>query len=162
MLIISKSSKRIYLLVQLKRARVPDREIVNFYRTCICPVLEYASTVFHSSLPKYLSDEMEQVQKRALRIVYPSMHYNEALIESGLETLCARRYAACVKLFNVILNYPNHRLNELVSRSSSHLNYNLCKEKNFLIPKFFTNHFRKFFVVSSCLNDQNYLIGFIF
>ena len=105
---MSKRSKRIYLLVQLKRAKVPDREIVNFYTTCIHPILEYASTVFHYSLPKYLSDEMERVQKRALRIVYPSMHYNEALIESGLETLCARRYAACVKLFTVILDDPNH------------------------------------------------------
>ena len=113
----------------MKRAKVPDREIVNFYTTCIRPILEHASTVFHYSLPKYLSDEMERVQMRALRFVYPSMHYNEALIESGLETLCARRYAACLKLFNVILDDPNHRLNELVPRSSSYLNYNLRKER---------------------------------
>ena len=125
------------LLKLLYTAKVPDREIVNFYTACIRPILEYASTVFHYSLPKYLSDEMERVQKRSLRIVYPSMHYNEALIESGLETLCARRYAACVKLFSVILDDPNHRLNELVPRSSSHLNYKLREEKNLLMPKFF-------------------------
>ena len=104
--------------------------------------------VFHYSLPKYLSDKMERVQKRVLRILYyPSMHYNEALIESRLETLCARRYTACVKLFNVILDDPNHRLNELVPRSSSHLNYNL--------RKVFYRSFWKLFFVSSCLNDQN-------
>ena len=115
--IISKSSKRIYLLVQLKRAKVPNKEIVNFYTICIRPILEYASTVFHYSLPKYLSDELERVQKRALRIVYPSKHYNEALSESGLATLYARRHAVCVKLFNQILDDPNHKLNELVPRS---------------------------------------------
>ena len=81
--------------MQLKRAKVPDKKIVNFYTTCIRPILEYASTVFHYSLPNYLSDEMERVQKRGFRIVYPSMNYNEAFNESGLQ---ARRCAACVKL----------------------------------------------------------------
>ena len=152
--IISKSSKRIYLLVQLKRAKVPNKEIVNFYTICIRPILEYASTVFHYSLPKYLSDELERVQKRALRIVYPSKHYNEALSESGLATLYARRHAACVKLFNQILDDPNHKLNELVPRSVSPLSYNLRKKKNFLIPKFCTDRFRNSFIVNSCLNEQ--------
>ena len=49
------------LLKLLYTAKVPDREIVNFYTACIRPILEYASTVFHYSLPKYLSDEMERV-----------------------------------------------------------------------------------------------------
>ena len=70
------------------------------------------------------------------------MHYNEALIESGLETLCAGRHATCVKIFNLILVYPNHRFNELVPRSSSSLNFNLRKKKNFSSPKFSTDRFR--------------------
>ena len=53
------------------------------------------------------------------------------------------------------LDDPNHRLNELVPRLSSHLNYNLRKEKNLLIPKFFSDRFRNSCIVSSCLNDQN-------
>ena len=110
---ITKNSKRIYLLVQLKRAKVPDKKIANFYTTCIRPILEYASTVFHYSLPSYLSDEIERVQKRVFRIVYPSMNYNEAFNERGLQ---ARRRAACMcETFNLIFADPNHRLNELVS-----------------------------------------------
>ena len=37
-----------------------------------------------------------------------AMLYNEALFESDLETLYARRHAACVKLLNLILDDPNH------------------------------------------------------
>ena len=80
--IIFKSSKRIFLLGQLKRARVPDKVILQFYSSCIRSILEYALTAFHYALPKYLSDEIERVQKRALRIAYPFAHYKDGLIES--------------------------------------------------------------------------------
>ena len=54
--IVTKSSKRIYLLVQLKRAKVAIQDVLQFYTVCIRPILEYASTVFHYSLPKYLNN----------------------------------------------------------------------------------------------------------
>ena len=37
----------------------------------------------------------------------------------------------CETQFNLILDGPNHRLNELVPRSSFLLNYNLRKKKTF-------------------------------
>jgi hypothetical protein len=58
--IVAKSSKRIYLLVQLKREKVAIQDILQFYTVCIRPILEYASTFFHYSLPKYLSDEIDE------------------------------------------------------------------------------------------------------
>ena len=50
------------------------------YTTCIRPVLEYACPVFHHSLPQYLSNEMERLQKRALRIIQPDLSYAEAQV----------------------------------------------------------------------------------
>lgn len=61
--IVSKCSKRLYLLVQLKRAKVPKKDIIQFYTTCIRPVLEYTSAVFHYSLPHYLSADIEPCPK---------------------------------------------------------------------------------------------------
>jgi hypothetical protein len=40
--VIKKANKRLYFLVLLKRADVPARDIINFYNTCIRPVLEYS------------------------------------------------------------------------------------------------------------------------
>ena len=82
------------------------------------------------------------------------MHYNEALFKKTPETLCARRHAAYVKLFNLILDDPNRRLNELVPRSSDLLDYNLRKKNNISISKFSTDRLRNSFIFSSCLNEQ--------
>ena len=60
--IIKKANKRIFFIVQLKGAKIPTKEILNFYCCCVRPVLEYACEVFHFALPKYLSDNIERVQ----------------------------------------------------------------------------------------------------
>ena len=60
---------RLYFLRQLKCAKVPTNDLLSFYTTCICPVAEYACPVFHTALPQYLSDQLERLQKRALRII---------------------------------------------------------------------------------------------
>ena len=60
-----KCSSRLYFLRQLKRSGVAPSELVQFYVTCIRPVLEYASPVFHRSLPNYISEDLERIQRRA-------------------------------------------------------------------------------------------------
>ena len=79
---IKKVNKRLYFLVLLKRAGVSYKDIVNFYCTVIIPVLEYCSPIFHHSLPDYLSDDLERVQKRALSIIAPDKSYKHIHIFS--------------------------------------------------------------------------------
>ena len=67
---VTKAAKRLYFLIQLKRAHVPAKDLVCFYIACIQSVLLYACQVFHYSLPEYLSSAVERVQKRAMRIIY--------------------------------------------------------------------------------------------
>ena len=50
---VKKASKRLYFLVQLKRAKLPCWDLVLFYATCIRSILVYAATVFFYALPKY-------------------------------------------------------------------------------------------------------------
>ena len=68
--IVQKAGKRIYLLKQLKRADVDPKSLIRFYCSCIRSVLQYACQAFHTSLPQYLSDDIEHIQKKALRIIY--------------------------------------------------------------------------------------------
>ena len=82
--VTSKAPKRLYLLSQLKRAGICASDLVLFYRSTIRSVLEYAWQVFHSSLPYYLSEELERIQKRALRIIFPYASYNSALKEADI------------------------------------------------------------------------------
>ena len=60
--IVSRASKRIYFLVQLKRAKVEVNNLVKFYKTCIRSLLQYCCAVFHDSLPDYLHQRLERVQ----------------------------------------------------------------------------------------------------
>ena len=82
--ITCKASKRLYLLRLLKRAGVDLHSLVQFYCACIRSVLEYACQAFNSSLPAYLSNQIERIQKQALRILCPVESYSEALIITGL------------------------------------------------------------------------------
>ena len=50
-MICKKVATRLYFLKQLKRAKVRTKHLLNFYTTCIRPVVEYACPVFHTTLP---------------------------------------------------------------------------------------------------------------
>ena len=66
--VIKKTSKRLYFLLQLKRAHVPKNDLVTFYTTCVRSVCDYAVQVFFSSLPLYLINDLERVQKERYQL----------------------------------------------------------------------------------------------
>ena len=43
---------------------------INVYVSVVRPVLEYACPVLHINLPQYLSDNIEVIQKRALKCIF--------------------------------------------------------------------------------------------
>ena len=86
--VCKKFSSRLYFLRQLKRAKLPlSKDLLLFYVTCIRPVAEYVCVVFHDSLPKYLSDDLEKLQKRACRIILPGHSFENAINELSLTSL---------------------------------------------------------------------------
>ena len=100
---VKKASKRLYILVQLKRAKLPCRDLVLFYAISVRSILVYAAPVFFYALTKYLQCELEQVQKRALLIICPSLSYNEALNEAGIPTIISCCEDICDKVLNAAL-----------------------------------------------------------
>ena len=66
--ICKKTAKRLYALHLLKRSSIPTDKLVRILITCMRLVLEYSCEVWHYFLPQYLSDEIERIQRRALRI----------------------------------------------------------------------------------------------
>ena len=111
---IKKASKRLYFLRQLKRARVPTSDLVRFYTCCIRSVCDYAVPVFHSSLPNYLINDLERVQKRALSIICPHLSYNESLAFLDMDSLFDHHSFLCSSLFSKILDDEEHKLHHLL------------------------------------------------
>ena len=61
--IVKKAGKRLYMLYQLKRAGITQKDLVTVYVSVERAVLEYACPVWHTNLPQYLSDNIEVIQK---------------------------------------------------------------------------------------------------
>ena len=95
--IFKKANKRLYTLHVLKKSGLNIMQLVQVYCSIVRSVLEYACPVW-AALPKYLDDAIESVQKRALRIILPNCHYDDALIQSGIITLSQRREEACTNV----------------------------------------------------------------
>ena len=159
--IIKKANKRLFCLVQLKKAKLPEPAIINFYCCCIRPILEYAAQIFHHSLPKYLADELERVQKRSLAIIFRGKPYNECLQESGLTTLRERRQAMCKKRFNQITSDSNHKLHNQITSDSNHKlppenksKYSLRHPRTYKLPIIHTNRFKNSFLPSMLFDSS--------
>jgi hypothetical protein len=58
--------------------------------TCIRPITEYVCAVFHNGLPKYLSGEIERIQKRAMQIIFPNINYLDVLSQIRTRVLANR------------------------------------------------------------------------
>ena len=93
--IVKKGSKRLYAIRALKKCGLTDRQLILVYCSIIRSVLEYASPAW-AGLTQYLSDQIESIQKRALKIIFPSLCYEDALKKSGLILLRQRREDACI------------------------------------------------------------------
>ena len=81
--VTKKANKTLYSLRILKRCGIPRSSLVKVYSSLIRPVLEYAVPVWQN-LTQVLACSLENVQKRALHIIFPTSNYPDALVAAGL------------------------------------------------------------------------------
>ena len=98
--IVSKASKRLYILRVLKRSGIPREDLINIFYALVRSVLEYACVTWSTSLSIiiYLKDKIERVQKRALRILFPALSYRDAIVAANSTRLNVRRDELCKKV----------------------------------------------------------------
>ena len=147
--IIAKASKRMYMLYQLKRSGINQNDLLTIYVSVIRPVLEYACPVWHSCLPKYLSDNIEFIQKRSLKTIYPGNDYSTCLTLCGLPTLFTRRKTLCEAYFNKIKR-NDHKLHDLLP-AERNVQYDFRNMNILPVPYARTNRFKNSFI-PWCLN----------
>ena len=145
--VVKKANKRLYCLIQLKRASVPIPDIVNFYCTCIRPTLEYGAEVYHHSLPKYLGNELERVQRRSLAIIFPGKECNQTLQLSGLKSSYDRRQDLCKRLFQSVAKDVSHKLHKFLPLKNEPM-YNLRHKRAYNLPLIHTKRFQNTFIPS--------------
>ena len=71
--------------------------------------MDYAVPAFHFSFAKYLMQELERIQKRAMSIICPGVNYHEALVIMNVKELATHHDEICESLFHTIVNDNNRR-----------------------------------------------------
>ena len=87
-----KYRKRLWMLRNLKRAKIDAREILSAYCCFLRPVIEYCCNVYHSMLNISQSSRIENLQYSALKIIYGYDKTKTDLLElAKIPTLEKRR-----------------------------------------------------------------------
>ena len=98
--LVKRANARIRLLHKLVEFEVPQEDLINIYVLYVRSILEQSCQVWHRSLSLENFQDLERVQKNALRIIlkYDYLSYSNALNATGLATLFERRSQLCLKL----------------------------------------------------------------
>ena len=150
--IVSKASRRLHLLRELKRAGLSTKYLLTCYFSIVRSTTEYACQVWSTSLTNEQSHAVETIQRRAMQIISPHKTYEEALHEHRLVTLQQRRNDLCNRLFKYIQN-SSHRLNSLLPLQHNP-GYQLRHSKKYPLPLVKTNRFKSCFINWCLYNCQ--------
>ena len=114
--ITKKGSKRLHILRVLRCSLIPANDLLKVYLSLIRPVLKYYCPIWHPNLPIYLSDRIERIRRRAFRIMYPTLSYEDALRTTCCTRLSIRRNHLCLKTFETINSNTNSKLAHLLPK----------------------------------------------
>ena len=107
---LKSAARKLYFLVQLKRARVPPVDLVAYYCVCIRSSIDYACPVSHYALLKYLREDLERLQKRALSCIFPGISYSTALARANISSIHDRHDMLTKKQFKALMDNPDCKL----------------------------------------------------
>ena len=152
---IKKASRRLYFLVQLKRAILPSEDLVQFYNlyqggnrlcnTCVLP--------FPPSVPKIRTDTFGE---KSTSIIIPREDYQTAINKLGIKPLQIHHEYLYEKLFQAAIFDPSRKISKLLPRKHE-AKYDLRKNRTFEVPRTRTNRLKNTFIFSKCnsLNSDN-------
>ncbi len=127
-------------------------EFVQYYTSVIRTVLEYACPVWFTSVKHTCHMwELEHIQIRSSKIIFPEQSYKEALIQSNLYTLEVRLTKLCSNFFNNMKN-ESHRLHYLLPVTDNRRQ--LRHTRKYELPKCRSERFKHSFVTYSLFNFQ--------
>jgi hypothetical protein len=154
-LICNKINQRLFFLRKLKRAKMSSGDLVAYYCTTIRPVVEYACAVWHSSLTEGQSEQLEQLQRRAIKTIFgASLDHEIACMIFDLDpTLASRRESHTRRLFKQLCDNPCHCLHHLLpEKRDPEILKRLRNAKTYEPPFARTTRFQKSFLIH-CLNN---------
>ena len=111
--LVKKGHYAMRTLVAMRRLGFPVYQLKTAYLTFIRPILEYACPVWGPQVHHidYLSDDLEGIQKRAVKIILCDKYvdYSSALKSLEIPSLRDRRFQLMIRFGQFLLSSPVHR-----------------------------------------------------
>ena len=131
----------------------------DIYILYIRSILEQSSVVWHSSLTKENEEDLERVQKSAVRIILGKNYtnYEEALIQVDLDSLKIRREELCKRFAKNCIKSENFRANSIFHKKIKEHKMNTRNEESFKVDYSNTGRLMKSAIpyMQRILNQEN-------
>ena len=130
-------------------------DLMYYYQTVIRPVTEYACVVWHSSLTKGQANQLESIQRRAMKLIFNNNDDDITNALNSLPSLSERREQITKLFFNSLLD-PKSCLHHLIpEKRDADLIARLRITKQYLPHVARTERFKKSSVTYAV---ENYLL----
>ncbi|KAI8517338.1 hypothetical protein Bbelb_059190 [Branchiostoma belcheri] len=108
---VKKGGTRLFLLRKLKTFRLSIEDLLTIYTSYVRPVCEYAVPAWHPGLTQAQRNQLERIQRRAVRTILGKNYtnYADACLLLGLVTLERRRDHLCLTFAKKLLQSPDYR-----------------------------------------------------
>ena len=109
--IVKDANSRMRMLHITSKFIKNKQDLIHIYKTFIRSKLEYCCTVWHSSLSKTNVNDIERIQKSAVKLILKENYenYESALKLLNLDTLFKRREKLCLRFAKKCLKIENFK-----------------------------------------------------
>ena len=144
------------LLRKVASFGTPEDDLVNVYILFIRSLLEQSAVVWHSSLTQENVQDLERVQKSALKVIlgHKYVDYKNSLEKLELETLYDRREQLCLNFAKTCVKNP--KFNDMFPKNIKTHAMELRNPEIYNVEHANTERFRKSAVIhmQHLLNDD--------
>ena len=155
--LVKKANKKMRMLHIASKFTKNKEHLTQIYKTFIRCNLEFSSNVWHSSLTSENRQDLERVQKAALKVILKNEYnnYENALKLSGLQSLEERREMMSLKFALNCLKNPN--FSKLFPKNEQRHDMRKRNSSKFVVKRAKTERLRKSSIpyMQNQLNNDN-------
>ena len=151
--LVKKANGRMELMRKVSSFGLDKEELKNIYFLFVRSVLEQSATVWHSSLTQENKEDLERVEKSAIRIIMGEEFkgYQKSLDKLDIETLDARRESLCLNF--ALKTSKNPKMKKMFSLKDKHHDMQTRQPEKYVVQHANTERLKK----SSIIYMQNLL-----
>ena len=142
-LIKDKFRRRFWALIHLRRSGIVGFHLFRLYSVLVRPILESNAIIMHPMLGVGQEQELERMQKQALRLCFGNFNSYDAILEDlAIPSLKTRRTEACTKFVRKLLSTRSPFANKWLIRRPEVEN-DLRQRRPFIEGRARTERYRK-------------------